>query len=124
MDHVIHHLSRSLLRSHGSTNEVHVNVLQHYSRIVLCAAVNPRVNLKLLVMVGQETVMVGQMPAHAHPWLRHWTSDGCLHTDHSSDDVMSNPPDSGTVDHRNSCKYYILLVGTGRLCRYNLKHNR
>ena len=47
---------------------------------------NPRVNLKLLVMVGQkfvmvgqkfvmvgqETVMVGQMPAHAHPWLRHW----------------------------------------------------
>ena len=46
---------------------------------------NPRVNLKLLVMVGQkfvmvgqkfvmvgqETVMVGQMPAHAHPWLRH-----------------------------------------------------
>ena len=42
------------------------------------AAVNPRVNLKLLVMVGQkfvmvgqETVMVGQMPAHAHPWLRH-----------------------------------------------------
>ena len=53
--------------------------------MVLCAAVNPRVNLKLLVMVGQkfvmvgqetvmvgqETVMVGQMPAHAHPWLRH-----------------------------------------------------
>ena len=39
---------------------------------------NPRVNLKLLVMVGQkfvmvgqETVMVGQMPAHAHPLLRH-----------------------------------------------------
>ena len=28
MDHVIHHLSRSLLRSHGSTNEVHVYNLQ------------------------------------------------------------------------------------------------
>ena len=48
------------------------------SRVVLCAAMNPRVNLKLLVMVGQkfvmvgqETVMVGKMPAHAHPWLRH-----------------------------------------------------
>ena len=46
---------------------------------ILCAAVNHRVDLKLLVMVGQklvmvgqETVMVGQMPAHAHPWLRHW----------------------------------------------------
>ena len=45
----------------------------------LCAAVNPRMNLKLLVMVGQkfvmvgqEIVMVGQIPAHAHPWLRHW----------------------------------------------------
>ena len=40
---------------------------------------NPCVNLKLLVMVGQETVMVGQeivlvgqMPTHAHPWLRPW----------------------------------------------------
>ena len=42
--------------------------------VVLCAAVNPRANLKLLVMVGQETVMVGQMPAHAHPWLRHCVS--------------------------------------------------
>ena len=37
----------------------------------MCAAVNPRVNLKLLVMVGQkfvmfgqEIVMVGKMPAH------------------------------------------------------------
>ena len=47
------HLSRSLLRSHGSTNEVHVYALQYYNRVVLCAAVNPRMNLKLLVMVGQ-----------------------------------------------------------------------
>ena len=51
--------------------------------MVLCAAVNPRVNFKLLVMVGQkfvmveqETVMVWQMPAHAHPWLRHWLEIG------------------------------------------------
>ena len=28
MDHVIHHLSRFLLQSHGSTNEVHVYALQ------------------------------------------------------------------------------------------------
>ena len=34
--------------------------------LFLCAAVNPRVNLKLLVMVGQKFVMVGQMPTHAH----------------------------------------------------------
>ena len=43
----------------------------------MCAAVNPCVNLKLLVMVGQkfvmvgqETVLVGQMPTHIlnKPW--------------------------------------------------------
>ena len=26
-------------------------------------------------MVGQETLMAGQMPAHAHPWLRPWSID-------------------------------------------------
>ena len=35
---------------------------------------NPCVNLKLLVMVGQTFVMVGQTPAHAHPWLRTWSA--------------------------------------------------
>ena len=70
----MHHLSRSLLQSHGSTNEVHIYAF--YRRVVLCAAVNPRVNLKPLVMVGQRFVMVGQMPAHAYPWLCPWGSPG------------------------------------------------
>ena len=54
--------------------------------MVLCAAVNPRVNLKLLVMVGQkfvmvgqETVMIGQIPVHAHPWLRHCNEMKLVH---------------------------------------------
>ena len=61
----------------NKNNEVHVYDLQYQIRVALCAAVNPRVNLKLLVMfgqkfvmVGQEAGMVGQMPIHAHPWLR------------------------------------------------------
>ena len=28
--------------------------------------------MQKLMMVGQGTVMTGQMPGHAHPWLHHW----------------------------------------------------
>ena len=77
----------------NKNNEVHVYDLHYQIRVALCAAVNPRVNLKLLVMfgqkfvmvgqeagmVGQEAGMVGQMPIHAHPWLRPCCLSNILH---------------------------------------------
>ena len=76
MDHVRHYLSRSSPFFEVMVQQMRYTFMLYSTKVglfQLCAAVNPRMNLKLLVMVGQklvmvgqETVMVGQIPTHGY----------------------------------------------------------